>query len=326
MSVSSPRRTWIPSPRVALVLSLALATFAGKACLYRYANRRRAAFAYVERVMGGTIGSTAPEWVTDRVKSSRLLYSVEYIEPHDRAACDLANVAALSEARDVDLRRSDIDDQGFAAIRQFRRLKQLGISHTKITDNGLAALRYCRALEVFSCNGTTITDAGLSHLAGLPIRDLSLGRTAVTGDGLRYLEAAPLTELWLAESEATDAGLANVSRLKSLRILNISSTRITDAALAHLADLQLDELNLMNTRVTDAGVARLDRLPLMYINLIGTDVTREALPTLRRMTRLKYLLLSNPPFTEADVRLFRAAGVEVHLRGDDDWIHVPAQK
>ena len=311
MNTPSPRRLWIPSPRLALLLVLALVALTGMLSMCIYIWPRHAAFAYLQGI--GTISGDAPKWMPEWAKPYRWLLPVDGFCVTDRGPCDLAPLTPYCEARHVELFYCQLDDRDFAPIKRFRRIVRLVIDGTKVTDAGLAALRDCQELESFSCGDTTISDAGLAHLAGLPLQNLDLQSTAVSGAGLRYLEAAPLTYLMLHQTPITDAGMANLSRLRSLRALGLQSTRITDAGLVHLEGLPIKHLNLIDTRVTNAGIATLEQLPLATLDLAGTDVTPAVIPTLLRIKTLEQLIVSSPAFAEEDVQSLQAAGLVVHV-------------
>jgi hypothetical protein len=70
------------------------------------------------------------------------------------------------------------------------------------------------------------------------------------------LQAFPqLTTLQLKSTRITDAGLAHLKNLPHLRSLTVENAPITDAGLAHLKALtRLEALTLAGTKVTDAGL------------------------------------------------------------------------
>jgi hypothetical protein len=76
------------------------------------------------------------------------------------------------------------------------------------------------------------------------------------GDFTRWLQAYPrLATLQLKSTKITDAGLAHLKDLPRLRRLWVESAAITDSGLEHLKALtQLQEVHLKGTKVTDAGV------------------------------------------------------------------------
>ena len=103
----------------------------------------------------------------------------------------------------------------------------------------------------------------------------------------------------------TDAGLAHVGRLKGVKRLYLSHTRIGDAGLAHLSSLaSLEALILDFTQVTGSGLAHLKTLKnLQDITLLGSKVTdaglAEGVAGLKELQNLKSLALGDTDITDA---------------------------
>ena len=105
----------------------------------------------------------------------------------------------------------------------------------------------------------------------------------------------------LKETDITDAGLAHLAELTQLRSLSLNDTQIADAGLAHLVGLtQLQWLDLNGTRITDAGLAHLVGLTqLKELGLDKTRITDAGLAHVARLTQLKKLGLYNANITDA---------------------------
>ena len=103
---------------------------------------------------------------------------------------------------------------------------------------------------------------------------LDLSNSKITDDDLarivkEYKNGRKLTSLNLSNcTNITDAGLAHLAELP-LTQLNLSGCEnITDAGLAHLTGLPLTQLNLSECEnITDAGLAHLAKLPLTQLDL-----------------------------------------------------------
>ncbi len=102
--------------------------------------------------------------------------------------------------------------------------------------------------------------------------------------------AEQLAWLDLHNTKISDAGLAHVAQLKQLMRLRLENTAITDAGLAHLQNLsQLEYLNLYGTKVSDAGLqhlAGLRQLQTLYLwqtqaSAAGVAALQTRLPNLR---------------------------------------------
>jgi Leucine Rich repeats (2 copies)/Leucine Rich repeat len=112
-------------------------------------------------------------------------------------------------------------------------------------------------------------------------------------DGLEILN--------LNSSAVTDAGMAHLNGLTNLEILCLNDTQVGDAGVAHLAGLtRLKTLDLSNTQVTDVGLARLASLNgLQELYLSNTRVTDAGLAHLKEMTALRKLHLEGTQIGDA---------------------------
>lgn len=110
-----------------------------------------------------------------------------------------------------------------------------------------------------------------------------------------------LQALAVSSTKITDAGLAHLAKLTALKSLYLNDTRIKDAGLAHLAKLTgLQRLDLDSTRITGAGLAHLAKLTDLYwLNLKDTQITDARLAHLAKLTGLEILTLSGTPITDA---------------------------
>jgi hypothetical protein len=89
--------------------------------------------------------------------------------------------------------------------------------------------------------------------------------------------------LVLSNTKITDAGLAHLKDL-NLGTLNLSYTNTSDAGLKHLKTLtQLFSLDLKGTKITDAGLEYLKGLDNLYeLDILETEVTDEGIKMLLR--------------------------------------------
>ncbi len=112
-----------------------------------------------------------------------------------------------------------------------------------------------------------------ASLAGTHFGDADLAKLAPLQANLRWLD--------VARTSVTDAGLAHVAQMRNLQRLHLERTAVTDAGLARLAGLRdLEYLNLYGTPVTDAGLDRLKPLLRLHqVYLWETKVTPDAAKT-----------------------------------------------
>jgi internalin A len=103
----------------------------------------------------------------------------------------------------------------------------------QITDLGLAKLARLNKLRRLDVSGARITPAGLKVLEGLPqLERLSLWNcTALDDSAAPALAAIPsLSNLDLSYTSAGDATLATLARLPRLKVLYLTDTKVTPAA------------------------------------------------------------------------------------------------
>ncbi len=117
-----------------------------------------------------------------------------------------------------------------------------------------------------------------------------------------------LQRLNIGTSSLSDAGIAHLERLTNLSYLFLQGNEVTDGGLSRLKRLtKLNSLDLTGTQVTDAGLVHLQGMTkLTRLTLQGTQVTDAGLSYLKRLTDLRELNIIRTPVTDA--------GLE-HLKG-----------
>jgi prepilin-type N-terminal cleavage/methylation domain-containing protein len=136
------------------------------------------------------------------------------------------------------------------------------------------------------------------------IKTLQLGGNTMTDKSLESIaDLTSLTELvlWWA-TEITDAGVAHLSRLRRLQLLDISLSRVTDEGVRSLAMLpELEELGLQG-KFTDKSLLYLSRAGhLKSLRLHGGECEfgDEGLRHLEGLKDLRRLVLENAKVSEA---------------------------
>ncbi|KAL5747671.1 hypothetical protein ACOSQ2_024968 [Xanthoceras sorbifolium] len=153
----------------------------------------------------------------------------------------------------------------------------------------LGAFRYLRSLNVGDCH--RITSSALWALAGMTcLKKLDLSRCMkVTDAGVRHLiSISTLEKLFVSETGLTANGVALLSSLKKLSVLDLGGLPVTDMALNSLQVLtKLQYLDLWGSKLTNKGAAVLQMFPeLSFLNLAWTDVTK--LPNMRSLECLNF--------------------------------------
>lgn len=135
---------------------------------------------------------------------------------------DLKWLRAFPALQWLDLRITNIGDEGVSNLKLLHNIKFLNLFRTNLTDKGLVELNGLGQLETLLIGGTKITDEGLANVAGLKrLKKVSLFRTAVTDAGVKHIEKlASLEVLLIGESKITDEG--SKALLKSIPNLRFS--------------------------------------------------------------------------------------------------------
>jgi mono/diheme cytochrome c family protein len=110
-----------------------------------------------------------------------------------------------------------------------------------------------------------------------------LGTNVTANDFALLSRVSTLRELNLSGVAVRDEDIAAIASLPHLAVLHLANTGVTDAALAHLARApKLASLNLFGTTVTDAGIGQLAALSgLKSLYVAGTHVTAAGVEKLR---------------------------------------------
>lgn len=174
---------------------------------------------------------------------------------------------------------------------------------------GVGATDQTRALaEVKKLGGKYEVDA---KAPGRPVVKVDLTRTKADDKALAVIvKGLPgLQTLELESTQVTDAGLAHLEGLTHLKELTLVNTEVTDAGLARLKGLtRLSRLDLSATKVTDAGLAHLKGLTdLRDLGLGLTKITDQGLVRLKGLTHLRKLDLLLTKVTDDGVRELRKA-------------------
>lgn len=117
---------------------------------------------------------------------------------------------------------------------------------------------------------------------------------AVSLAPLRGLVPDGLVGLHAEQTPVDDEQLRHLLGMRSLRLLDLTGTRVTDVGLVHLLGCtDLEVLCLWDTAITDAGLALLARLPnLRHLGLGNTAVTDAGLRHLEALQRLRLVQLT----------------------------------
>ncbi|KAL2550992.1 Leucine-rich repeat (LRR) family protein [Forsythia ovata] len=171
----------------------------------------------------------------------------------------------------------------------------------------LGAFRYLRSLNLAYCR--RINNSSLWSISGMTnLKELDLSRCSkITDAGIEHLLSIPaLEKLCISETGVTADGVALLTSLTNLLILDLGGLPVTDSALSSLQVLsKLQYLDLWGSEVSNEGAALLKVFPgLSFLNLAWTNVTK--LPNLFSLTCLN---MSNCTIHS----LFKEEGCRAHL-------------
>ncbi|CAI5514276.1 unnamed protein product [Closterium sp. Naga37s-1] len=183
-----------------------------------------------------------------------------------------------------------VTTEGVLQIGRLTSVDSLDLSYTPVGDAGLRCLEplvMLRELDLSECN--LVTDLDLSNC----VRVGEEGILCVCED-MPWLE-----DLCLDGCKLSDAGLEAIGRMSRLRVLDISGSAVTDAALVHLSQLSasgiassLTSLNLSWSGVSDEGLCQLAGYDwLEELHLSGPNVTPLGLRQVRGLPRLRKVRL-----------------------------------
>ena len=254
----------------------------------------------------------------------------------------LAEIARLSSLRALYIRDHSLTNAGLAHLAKLPLLEELElVGKGRVNDPGLAHLAKIPHLKYLMLEGLVFTDAGMAHLKNCPslrILDLSTQKK-LTNSTLIHLSEIPQLErisfYW--NENITDEGIAHLTKLKSLSMLNIKHSKVTCAGLIHLAKIKtLVNLTLPDRGVTDAGIEHIAQLhnlkklwagsssstpltdrSLKYIsslinleelNIHGAGLSDEGMKDIAKLKKLRRLSISSKHLT--NVGLAELAGLE----------------
>lgn len=204
------------------------------------------------------------------------------------------NVSKLEEIPSGDLikiHRIEFNDtqnigDAEAAVMSEWPTSSLSLTNTSITDIGLRQLVKVVGSGSFGVAGETISGEGFDAFAGKALGTLVLPGSKLSAQGWKAVARVGPTSIWwltranlddevVAEivrlhpeiqewhanvTQLTDRSVLELSKLKNLKILDLSHGLITDTALIALERCtSLTTLKVMRTKVTPAGVAALQK-------------------------------------------------------------------
>lgn len=152
----------------------------------------------------------------------------------------LKNLLGMSGLRYLQLQYTEMNDVGMIYVSKLPNLSFLEISDTSVSDGGFMRLHALKQLKELGAENLNISDASLGALKDLnELRMLHLG----------------------GNFKITDAGVAVLAELGSLEYLDLFETNISDNSIPSIAKLKnLKGLGVTKSRMSRAGVEKLRAL------------------------------------------------------------------
>ena len=197
-----------------------------------------------------------------------------------------------------------------APLTNLLNLRKLRLNFAR--DGDLAHLpRGIQALDLWC---SSLTSRGFAHLAHLPLKVLNLGHLNIdqpnipVSDALIHLPTS-LQKLKLSTTRLSDEDLVHLARLRELRILFLSNNRLTGTGLNHLGQLPLQFLDLQQNPLDRFYLPPLPHLQMLCLR--GGRITNSGLADIARSHRLRYLDLSRcEQFTDQGLSHLRSLSLE----------------
>jgi len=236
------------------------------------------------------------------MKSLECLYASEKI-----ANGGLGYISRLPSLKRLYIKKSSLTNSGLRHLSNLPTLEELEIGEGKINDEGLAHLVKLPSLTYLMIWGETFSDKGMAHLKDIPsLRILHLGSVpAITDVGVEHLSLHDKLEsinfYW--NRNITNQGAVYLSRMKSLKKLNVGHSQINDDGLSHLSKVKtLEYLVLPHSGITDTGlvhVIQLENLKYLKVGSAGkSPLTDKSLSCVGKLKNLQKLQIGGAGFSD----------------------------
>lgn len=192
---------------------------------------------------------------------------------------------------------------------QFQRITYLRVPRP-LTVNDIAQIKNITDLRCLILDDLSSDGPSLSFIAGMSsLRELGLSGIFTDWDA-RYISSLhQLTALSLSDTDVSDATIARLRRLRSLCVLYLNRTRISNRSANYLSELPcLQMLAVNGCSVTDSFALSISRMQhLRELQICDTMIGDGSLAALAAMTDLRDVYAGGSVITSR-----RAAAVQSH--------------
>ena len=128
-------------------------------------------------------------------------------------------------------------------------------------------------------------------------------QTLISNDNLRHLKVLRNLEELALPTWTNDDGISNVAGLIRLKVLNVPTAKLTNAAMSHLKNLAaMESLVLTGANIDDAGVSQLAGMSnLQILNLSNSGITDAGMDHVGKLASLQMLFLARTAITDASI-------------------------
>jgi hypothetical protein len=190
---------------------------------------------------------------------------------HDQNTTDRIKQELKEDGVQVLLSQAEPKEATFSPFQSLTPTVKIVASAGNITNAVLLRIREINQDMDLMLNNCPITDEGLASLEGKHnLRWLELRQTKITDEGIKHLRGTDLELLDLSTTKVGDAGLANLGELDlpNLKTLALEQLKgVTDEGILHLSRFKsLEFLSVAGTKVTPTGMRHLkSRIPELTI-------------------------------------------------------------
>jgi hypothetical protein len=177
---------------------------------------------------------------------------------------------------------------------------ELNLAGTGFTDEEVAMFGKLEGVKKLDLSGTNITDHAASTIVSLgSVEDLKFdGNKKVTDATLHQLkQLQSLNALHLHNLPAiSDLGISHLSRMQTVKHLELVNSSITSDSLMHIAKLKdLHDLKIESINIGDKDLSKLTQLEHLFrLRLLNINMSDTGCQSLAKMTNVGFLELEDP--------------------------------
>lgn len=203
----------------------------------------------------------------------------------------------------LDFTNRYITDEALLRIKELKSLKSLDLRHTQITDDGLRYLTGFGNLELLHVTGMSISSVELVNLK----KSLPNCRIEFTFDPLLNAMLNAHDDLAVALKDVAERQSdqnVEVDAEGNVIVVDLRNTALTDASMDHFPELpRLQLLNLRNSRISEAGVEKIkDLINLEVLDLRNVVITDSGMEILHGLTKLTRLDLNGESISDSGLK------------------------